>query len=244
VADEFHLVQNIHKTVKDALYQEVPHDLFVREGEGWIRMTDSAGEDAADALIVDDSDCLIVIGPAILAKDDLERRIHLAGLTNRQADKYRKTMQILELTESGLRTSEIAKRLSLKVQDICNYRKNAPETIKKVEDKIDEYYHLHEKQPWGCHQKTITKNARPSSESIVEPYKETVLRMLGEGKNHRNIYPVIKEEGFEGSANAVYQYIIKYARENCIPYGRNARVIPPQERTDDETPPRPPPDFH
>jgi len=193
VADGFHLVQNIHKALKDALYQEVAHDLFVREGEGWIRIVDSTSEESvSDTSVQDNGDCLVVMGPATLAKDDLERRIHLAGLTDRQAEKYRKTMEVLELTESGLCTSEITKRLSMTSLDVCNYRNNAPETIKNVELKIDEYYQLHEQGQWEYHQKTIAKNARPSSESIVEPYKETVLSMFKEGKNHRNIYPVIK----------------------------------------------------
>jgi len=190
--------------------------------------------------VQDNDDCLVVMAPAILAEDDLERRIHLTGLTDRQADKYKKTMEVLELTESGLRTSEIAKRLSMKNSDVSNYRKNAPETTKNVELKIDEYYQLHEQGQWEYHQKTIAKNAKPSSESVVEPYKETVLRVFREGKNHRNIHPVITKEGFEGSANAVYQYLIKYAHENGIPYGRNHRVIPLEERNDDGAPPRPP----
>lgn len=169
-------------------------------------------------------------------RDDLERRIRLAELTGKQADKHKKTMKILELTESGLRTSEIAKRLSMTGQDIWNYRKNAPETIQNVELKIDEYYQYYEQRQYR--QKTIAKNARPLSESIVEPYRETVLSMFKEGKNHRKIYPAIKKEGFDGSANAIYQYLIKYAHENSIPYGRNHRVVPPEERTTDGAPPR------
>lgn len=241
VADGFHLVQNIHKAVKDALYQEMAHDLFVREGEGWIRMVDRASEESvADTAAGDHDDALVIIGPATLAEGDLERRIHLASLTNRQAEKYKKTIEVLERTESGLRTSEIAKRLSVTSLDVSNVRKKAPETINNVERKIDEYYKMHEQEQWEVHQKTIAKNAKPSSESIVEPYKETVLRMFEEGKNHRNIHPIIKEEGFEGSANAVYQYLIKYAHENAIPYGYNHRVIAPEERHADGAPPRPP----
>jgi len=238
VADGFHLVQNIHKAVKDALYQEVPHDLFVREGEGWIRMVDSASEDPVDTSVNNDGDSLVVMGPATLTEDDLERRIQLADLTDNQADKYKKTMKILELTENGLRTSEITKRLSMTNQDVWYYRKNAPETIQKVEHKIDEYYQCHEQ--WHQRQKTIAKHARPSSESIVEPYRETVLRMFNEGKNHRIIHPVIQKEGYEGSANAIYQYLIKYAHENGIPYGRTHKVTPLEEDTTDKISQRPP----
>ena len=93
---------------------------------------------------------------------------------------------------------------------------------------------------WEYHQKTIVPNARPSVESIVEPYKVTVLQMLSEGKNHRNIYPVIVQEGFKGSSNAIYQYIIKYSHENGISYGVNARAIPLEERKVNSIIPRPP----
>jgi hypothetical protein len=48
------------------------------------------------------------------------------------------------------------------------------------------------------------------------------------------------QEGFSGSANAVYQYLIKYAHENDIPYGRNSRVIPPEDRNDHSVVSRPP----
>jgi DNA-binding NarL/FixJ family response regulator len=241
VADRFHLVQNIHQTIKEALSLEVARDLFIREGDGWIRMVDSAYEKpAADPSEQDNDDGLVVIKPATLAAEDIERRIHLAGLKTIQANKYKKTMEILELTESGLRTPEIAKRLSLKTLDVRNYRKNAPETIENVELKIDEYVKMQEQGQWEYHQKTIAKKARPSSESIVEPYKETVLRLFKDGENHRNIHPVIVKEGYSGSVNAVYQYLIKYAHENDIPYGRNSRVIPPEERNDDRVMSRPP----
>ena len=202
VADGFHLVQNIHQTIKDALSLEIAHDLFVREGDGWISLVDSAYEKPVpDTSEEDNNDGLVVIKPATLAEDDIERRIHLAGLKTRQTNKYKKTMDILELTESGLHTSEIAKRLAMKNLEVSDYRKNAPETIENVELKIDEYYKMHAQGQWEYHQKTIAKHAKPSSESIVEPYKETVLRMFEEGKNHRNIHPVIVQEGFKGSIN-------------------------------------------
>jgi DNA-binding NarL/FixJ family response regulator len=238
VADGFHLVQNIHQTIKEALSLEVTHDLFVREGDGWISMVDSACEKPASDASEDKG--VVVIKQATVAAEDIERRIHLASLKTAQANKYKKTMKILELTESGLRTPEIAKRLSLRRLDVRNYRKDAPETIENVELRIDEYYKLHEQGRWEYHQKTIAKNARPAAESIVEPYKETVLRMFRDGKNHRDIHPVIVQEGFRGSVNAVYQYLIKYAHENGIAYGRNSRVIPPGERSDHSRPPRPP----
>jgi len=239
VADGFHLVQNLHQAIKEALYQEVPHDLFVRVGEGWIRIVDSTFEQPTEDAAAEEQS-LVVIQPATLAPEDIKTRIHLAGLNTRQANKYRKTIEVLELTEKGLRTSEITKKLSIKKVDVINYRKSAPETIRNVELKIDEYYQMHEQGKWEYHQKTIAKKAKPSSESIVHPYQETVLRMWAEGKNHRHIHPVIVQEGFKGSANAIYQYLIKYAHENHIPYGRNARVIPLEERNEHLVVPRPP----
>lgn len=129
-----------------------------------------------------------------------------------------------------MRTPEIAKKLLMTALDVRNYRKSAPETIEHVELKVDEYYKMHEQGQWEYHQKTIAKNAKSAVESIVEPYKETVLQMLKEGKTHRQIHPVIVQQGFKGCSNAVYQYIIKYAHENNIHYGRNSRVIPLEDR--------------
>jgi len=98
--------------------------------------------------------------------------------------------------------------------------------IRKVEHKIGEYYQCHEQ--WHQRRKTIAKHPRPSSESIVEPYRETVLRMSSKGENHRSIHPVIQKEGYGGSANAIYQYLIKYAHENGISYVRIHKVAPPR----------------
>lgn len=241
VADGFHLVQNMHQAIKEALFQDIPHDLFVREGEGWISIVDRAYEKpASDPSEEEHDQGLVVIQPATLATEDIERRIHLAGLKPAQANKYKKTLAILELIESGQRTADMMKKLSMKKVDVLRFRKLAPETIKNVELKIDEYYKMHEQGRWEVHQKTIAKKARPTSKSIVEPYKETVLRMFEEGKNHRNIHPVITKEGFMGSANAVYQYLIKYAHENNIAYGYHSRVISLDERNDHSVVPRPP----
>jgi len=240
VADRFHLVQNIHKTVKDVLSLEIAHDLFIREGVGWIRMVDSAHETpAVDVNEPEEDDGLVVIAPATLAEDDRERRIHLAGLTNNKADTYRKTLKVLEMTECGLRTVEIARRLSMKRLDVLRYKRQAVEIIGKVEEKIDEYYTM-DQQGSPYRQKFLGNHLEPSSKSIVQPYKETVVRMLAEGETHRTIYPVIVQEGFTGSPNAVYQYLLKYTYENNIPYGRNARVIPPKERNAQSLQPRPP----
>ncbi|MEW6662678.1 MAG: hypothetical protein ACOY9Y_03440 [Bacillota bacterium] len=103
VADGFHLVQNIHRTIKDALSLEVAHDLFVREGDGWIRMVDSAYEKPVpDTSEQDKDDCLVVIKPVTLAGEDIERRIHLAGLKTVQANKYKKTIHIARYVRTRL----------------------------------------------------------------------------------------------------------------------------------------------
>ena len=103
VADRFHLVQNIHQTIKAALSLEVAHDLFVREGDGWIRIVDSAYEKSVpDPSEQDNDDGLVVIKPATLATEDIERRIQLAGLNTIQANKYKKTMEILETDRKWL----------------------------------------------------------------------------------------------------------------------------------------------
>jgi len=63
--------------------------------------------------------------------------------------------------------------------------------------------------------------------------------MVKEGKTHRDIHPVLVKAGFKGSKNAVYQYIIKYAYENGIPYGRYPGKQPVSERTTQAAEPRP-----
>jgi len=243
VADKFHLVKNIHTAVKDALSREMSHDLFLLKSnvdDQTKRVNSDNDTLEKDDLKSDDSRNSDVINNEIFSTDDIEKRIHLAGLNERQATKYRRTMAIIELAEDGLRTPEIAKRLSLKTIDVIHYRQDSSKTIDNVESKIDEYFTMLKKEKWEYHQKTIVKKAKPSSQSIVEPYKETVLRMFKEGKNHRNIYPVIIQEGFTGCANTVYQYLIKYAHENNIPYGCNSRIIPIEDRDNKNNVTRPP----
>ena len=64
--------------------------------------------------------------------------------------------------------------------------------------------------------KTLAPGARPPSESIVAPYRETVLRLAAEGEGHQRIHAVIRKEGVTGSANAVYQYLLKVRHENGL----------------------------
>lgn len=79
------------------------------------------------------------------------------------------------------------------------------------------------------HPKTLGPQARPSHDSIVEPYRDTVIRELQHGGNPRTIYPLLQQQGFEGSGNAVYQYILKLRQE--IPEVlRPAPLDPPADR--------------
>ena len=246
VADGFHLGQNLHRAVNETLKQ-TPHSyLFVRTGAGWIRVVNGAEEYAAESPSTGESadrgDSLLVVSwPATLTADDREQRIRLAGLTTRQAEKYRQTLLVLEMTESGLQTGEIAKRLSCTPGKVRRYRQQAPETVQLVEQKIDEYYQLGQEGRGQLPPKTISAQVRPSSASIVEPYRDTVLRLFQAGATHRAIHERIVQEGFTGSRNAVYQYVSKYAKEHGIAYRRHQRILPSDQSQAEQAPPRPEP---
>ncbi len=111
----------------------------------------------------------------------------LAGLPTRQAEKYRQTPSVLEMSESGLRTAEVAKRLSCTPDKVRRYRQQAPETVQLVEQKIDEYYQLRQEGRGQLPPKTISPHARLSSESIVEPCRDIVLQLFQAGAKHRAI---------------------------------------------------------
>lgn len=53
------------------------------------------------------------------------------------------------------------------------------------------------------------------------------MRMVSEDHTHRTIHPVIREMGFEGSANAIYQYILKKRHEESII--STDRIIPTEQ---------------
>jgi len=72
-------------------------------------------------------------------------------------------------------------------------------------------------------------NIRPASESIVEPYRETVIAMWKAGGNHRTIFPVIVEQGYTGSKNAIYQYILKLGKEEPKVLKRERIKEPPRK---------------
>jgi len=68
-----------------------------------------------------------------LSEADHERRIRIARLTARPARKYRTTLKLIELADSDLRTASVAARLGITRATLRRYRKEAPETIAKVE---------------------------------------------------------------------------------------------------------------
>jgi len=157
------------------------------------------------------------------------------ALTARQAQKYRTTLNLLELADSDLRTAGLADRLGITRATLRRYRKEAPKTLEKVESKIDAWTsHLHTPSSTSP-LKTLALEARPASESIVALYRETVLRLASQGEGHRSIHAAILKEGYSGSANAVYQYLLKETREQALASGD-----PSEDRPEENAEARPP----
>ncbi len=207
IADRFHLIKNAKDAVKDALMAEIPATIFIRNGEGWVQTIDEDSSSANASFHV--------------SEQSVEDRIRLAGLTPTKATKYRNTLKMLELADKGLRTADIAQAMNIPYKDVQVLRRTAASTIGFVENKINaRLAELNHSTPSiietpGRHaEKTVAGNKiRSTSESIVEPYKETVISMWKAGGNHRTIYPAIQEAGYTGSKNAIYQYILKLGKE-------------------------------
>jgi len=208
VADRFHLIQNIHKAVEDSLMTEMPSNIFIREGDGWVNIKQES----------DTSDIFTV------PEEDLEKRIKLAGLTANKAEKYRNTLKMLELSDRGQRSADIAKALGISLEAVRVLRRSAASTIREVQDKIahriDKYPENSKgqgKPPADGIRKTLGPNPGPAHKSIVEPYREIVVEMWNSGKSHHQIHPIIVEKGFTGCGAAVYQYICKLENEDpCV----------------------------
>ncbi len=203
VADIFHLVQNAHDAVKKGLSKELRRNIYIREGDGWVELSVSAGVSGSENQAP----------VSTLTEEDITNRVRLARLTARQEKKYRKVIELLKLYDEGLSDSEISKRLGISWAEARKLLSEAGDVINKTESKIDEY--LIDSGNNKFLQKLISKNAEPSEKSIVEPYSEIVMSMVSEGHSHRKIYPVIKEMGYKGSANAIYQYIVKKRNEEA-----------------------------
>ena len=208
VADRFHLIENIHKAIDEALTAEIPANIFIKEGDGWQEIAQESG--AGTILAV--------------PQEDTEKRIQLAGLTAAKADKYRNTLKMLEMSDKGLRTADIAKALEIPYNTVKELRRSAATTIQEVQDKITRRIEKYPENsdgrgrpPVDGNRKTLGSNPRPASESIVEPYRDIVVEMWNAGYSYDKIYPVITEKGFSGCKNAVYQYIWKLEYEDpCV----------------------------
>lgn len=207
IADRFHLVKNAQEAVKEALMTTIPATIFIREGDGWVQVT--PGDDTP-------IEKMYFYVPETI----VEERIRAAKLTPAKAKRYRNTLKILELADKGVKTADIAQTMDLPIKDVRSLRRTAVNTISFVEDKINsninfenEAIERHTEELFGRDVKTIGPKAHPASESIVEPYREIVIDQLKVGGNHRTIYPIIQGQGYSGSCNAVYQYILKLRKE-------------------------------
>lgn len=59
--------------------------------------------------------------------------------------------------------------------------------------------------------KTVSRaRVKPFSDSIVNPCRDIVLKLWRNGSMH----PILVEQGYEGSQNAIYQFILKIGKEN------------------------------
>lgn len=207
IADRFHLIKNAHAAVEEALMTSIPATIFVREGDGWVQSTQC--ED------------IIPVRPYFyVLEENVEERIRLAGLTEFKAKRYRNTLKILELADKGVRTADIANTLNIPLKDVRLLRRTAVSTLDYVEEKMksrinsaNESIIQHEDMLLDRKLKTLKPKAHPSHDSIVEPYRETVIAEVKKGANHRTIHPILQAQGFNGSRNAVYQYILKLRKE-------------------------------
>ena len=227
-ADIFHLVVNAHTAVKEAISRGLDYNIYVKEGDGWVELP-------AEGNLPEAAKIGASAEVTTLSDDDISLRVRLASLTAKQEAKYRTVIELLRLHDQGLSSKEIENRLDIIQSVRIRLFSDASEVICGVEDKIDAYYANLGK---GKYQQNIVgKKAKPSSESIVEPYSGTVMKMVEDGYNHRTIHPIIKEMGYTGSANAIYQYILKKkheARQGVQPTPDAVMPLP------DGIPPRPP----
>ncbi len=222
VADRFHLMQNIHKAIDEALAAELPANIFIRDGDSWLKARPNGEEPEKVYFYVSD--------------DDMEKRIQLAGLTEVAAAKYRNTLKMLELSDKGIRTADIAKELGMPLKAVTDLRRNAVSTIKNVQTRIDKRIEAYPDQSKGQGRppadgvrKTLGPKPRPAKDSIVEPYRDTVIELWNSGSSHHKIHPIIAQQGFKGTKAAVYQYIWKLEAEQPCPLTRLMKRQKPSE---------------
>lgn len=204
VADRFHLTANMHDAIERTLYEVLPKSMYIPIGESWFCISnDSENEEIVVADI-----------PTSLADEDITLRVRMARLSPRAELTYRDTLRVLELTLQGRHAQEISDIMGIDVEKVRKLRSGMREMIAGVEKKIDEFV----EDPQGSVklQKSVSKSAHHSSRSIVEPYRDTVVAMMKEGKGHRIVYEAICRLGFEGSHSTVDNYMIKLKREGSI----------------------------
>ena len=207
IADRFHLIKNAQDAVKEALMTSIPPTIFIREGDGWVQGAQCDGTIPSRTYFY-------------VPEEKVEEQIRLASLTESKAKKYRNTLKILELADKGAKTADIADALNLPLKDVRQLRRTAVKTLDDVDNKIksrinaaNESIARHEDMLQARDIKTLKRKARPSHQSIVEPYRETVIAEIKKGGNHRTIHPILQAQGFEGSSNTIYQYILKLRKE-------------------------------
>lgn len=207
VADRFHLIDNAQEAVKEALMALVPATIFIRHGEGWMQTSSEEPSTSKPRFHV--------------PPERIEEYIELAELTPAKAEKYRNTLSLLELSDQGMKTADIAKKLDLPYKETQALRRTAASTIRSVQDRIkkkidkqNDTKQNREQRLENPNRKTVgSALVRPARESIVEPYRDTVIDMVKSGGNARVILPVIEGMGYTGSRNAIYQYILKLRKE-------------------------------
>ena len=222
IADRFHWIHNAQQAVDEALATILPATIFLRSGDGWVP-ADPSGRQLPGR-------------PVLTVPDEqIAERIHLGQLTPRQARKYRYTLKILELADRGMRSAEIAQTLDISLKEMQQFRRVAVDTLDAVNERIRERIvrandtqAQHTEHLEARHPKTLRPRARPANESTVEPYRDLIIEKVRQGGNHRTIHPILLGQGFTGSANAIYQYILKLRQE--IPEAlRPAPCEPPSD---------------
>jgi hypothetical protein len=186
VSDRYHLITNAQAAVKEALMSVIPARIFVREGDGWVFVEGK-----------EDNGTSLNNGYFYVPDEIVSKRVKLAKLTKKQEERYRNTLKILELAGRGIRTADIANNLGINMMDVQRYRRVAVETLKSVDERIEKNISTKSSSQQERFEeiatrdiKTIGPKAHPSKESIVEPFRETVIALLKEGGNKRTIYPV------------------------------------------------------
>jgi hypothetical protein len=195
-ADRFHLIKNAQQAVEDAISEVLPVKIYIRDGDGWVS-TESGNEENKM--------------PVFFVPDHIvEERVALAGLTPSKAQKYRDTLKMLELDSKGMKTANIAQEMNITIKDVRALRSTAASTLQKVDDKIAAKVAA---QNSGGIKTVSGEGVRPSNESIVEPYRDTVIELWNSGESHRAIHPVLQSLGYTGSCNAIYQFVLKLQKE-------------------------------